>query len=493
MPGADPLVAGVGQVLDGDWEVARVLGTGATARAVLVARLRELDDGEVRVEHRVFKIALDEDKAASLHAEARALTQVGGGHVVRLLDGPRLLGERTVLDLQYAGGDDLTGGTLGALLRGEGRLSYHDLERFGGDLFAALDQLVAEGVRHRDLKPDNFAVFRRADRSRQLMLLDFSLSAASERDIGAGTRGYVDPFLGTARRPAFDDHAERYAAAVTLHEMASMSRPVWGDGATDPRATDEPTPDLAVEQFDPALREGLTAFFLRAFHRDADRRFETFRHMQEAWRGVFLAADAVAPATTPTTVGLDAQGLEQERDAAAAAAGLDTPLDAAGLSPRAISVAQSFGAATVGALLGVRRHEIAKARGAGSVIRKELNRRHRQWAPLLDRPVIEVVEGSPPTIDEMAQALLPAPRRASKRAEVWSACSSGWPTVLRRGRPRGTSPAAWGSRRPRCPGTARPPPRTGWRRSGSGWSATSWCGCSRARAASWSRPSWPPR
>jgi serine/threonine protein kinase len=104
-------------------------------------------------------------------------------------------------------------------------------------------------VRHRDLKPDNFGVFQRADRSKQLMLFDFSLANISERDIKAGTRGYLDPLLGTVRRPVFDDHAERYAAAVTLHEMASAVRPVWGDGMTDPRTTNDETPVIAAELF----------------------------------------------------------------------------------------------------------------------------------------------------------------------------------------------------------------------------------------------------
>ena len=213
VPGEDPLTATAGQTLDGDWEVRRVLGTGATARALLVERVSESDDGELVYERRVLKVALDEQKAAALRAEARALDLVGGGVIVRAFGEPRLLGERTVLDLQYGGGEDLDGGTLGTLLRAEGRLTYHQLERFGNDLFTALDQLAARGVRHRDLKPDNFAVYERVDRSKQLMLLDFSLAAASERDIAAGTRGYLDPFLGTARRPAFDDQAERYAAA----------------------------------------------------------------------------------------------------------------------------------------------------------------------------------------------------------------------------------------------------------------------------------------
>ncbi|MGH4011655.1 MAG: hypothetical protein ACRDTH_26405 [Pseudonocardiaceae bacterium] len=274
------------------------------------------------------------------------------------------------------------------------------------------------------------------------MLFDFSLAGISERDITAGTRGYLDPFLGTDRRPVFDDHAERYAAAVTLHEMASTEKPVWGDGMTDPRTTGDEAPTVSAELFDPALREGLTGFFQRALHRDVDRRFDTFRQMEEAWRAVFAAADAAAPATTPATIGADSANLEEKRDAAAGAAELDTPLEAAGLSPRAVSVAQTFGATTVGELLDVRLHQIAKARGAGATIRKELNRRHKQWAATLGRPKQVPPTPSAPTstpgetpghgagpereatarltIDDMAARLTPSPAssRGSKKSDV---------------------------------------------------------------------------
>lgn len=423
-PQIDPLSASPGQTVDGDWVVERILGTGATARALLVTRTEEDEDGKSHIERRVFKVALDSDKAARLRAEARALEQVSGGVIVRLLDGPRELAGRTVLDLEFAGGEDVSGSTLGALLRAEGRLTYHQLERYGNDLFTALDHLAGKGVRHRDLKPDNFGVYRRADRSTQLMLFDFSLADVSDRDISAGTRGYLDPFLGSARRPVFDDHAERYAAAVTLHEMASGQRPVWGDGMTDPRTTTDEAPTIASDLFDPALRDGLTEFFLRAFHREVDRRFDTFRQMEDRWRSVFVTADTAAPITTQATVGMEAASLEATRDAHAAAATLDTPLEAAGLTPRAVSVAQGFGATTVAHLLDVPLHLIAKARGAGAVVRKELNRRHKQWSKDLLQAAGESATARPGsegqlTIEDLAELLMPAhTRRGSSKADV---------------------------------------------------------------------------
>ncbi|MCP9944733.1 hypothetical protein LUX12_07995 [Streptomyces somaliensis] len=278
---------------------------------------------------RVFKVALDREKDARLHAEAKALREVGGNRIVKLLAAPRELGGHTALEIEYAGGfrsaDDREPVSLGSRLRGEGRLGYAQLERFGNDLFEALDSLAARGVRHRDVKPDNLGLFKRSDGSWQLMLFDFSLADAPDQDLQAGTRGYLDPFLGGSRRSRYDDHAEWYAAAVTLHEMASGERPVWGDGQGDPLTVTEAELYVARELFEPALAEGLTEFFRRALHRDVEQRFDGLRRMQEAWRQVFRRADSTRPPTTPATVDAQAADVEDAREHAAAAADLTTP------------------------------------------------------------------------------------------------------------------------------------------------------------------------
>ncbi|MFJ3665536.1 BREX system serine/threonine kinase PglW [Streptomyces sp. NPDC090106] len=429
-PLADPLTVQPGQPLDDVWSVVRVLGTGATARALLVRRSDEAENGGSQ---RVFKVALDQEKDARLHAEAKALREVGGGRIVKLLAEPRELAGHAVLEIEYAGGyrpeGDREPVSLGSWLRDQGPLGYGELERFGNDLFDALDALAARGVRHRDVKPDNLGRFKRSDGSWQLMLFDFSLADAPDQDVHAGTRGYLDPFLGGAGRSRYDDHAEWYAAAVTLHEMASGERPVWGDGQGDPRMVPAASLHVSGELFPQALSEGLKGFFERALHRDVDERYDSLRQLQEAWRQVFRTADAAPPATTPATVGMSADDLEDAREQAAEAAGLKTPLAAAGLSSRAVSVAEGLKAHTVEQLLDIPPHHISRARGAGNAIRKELNRRHRQWTQTLRRrpsakkPVAlepDAPEESLESVDTLAARLTPPPgkRRTRPRSDV---------------------------------------------------------------------------
>lgn len=419
----DALTVEPGQRIDGEWTVTKVLGTGATARALLVTRLRDPEGSSDPEEHRVYKVALDEDKAARLVDEAAVLRRVERDpRIVKLLDGPFTLGRHTVIALEQAGQ-----GSLGQRLRTEGPCTIHELERFGDDLFVALDHLAGEKVWHRDLKPDNLGVRRRRDRSQQLVLFDFSLSGTPERDIEVGTRAYLDPFLGEARRPTYDAHAEWYAAAVTLHEMASGERPVWGDGATNPQYTSDETPTLAAEAFDPSLREGLVAFFNRALHRDVERRFATLREMQDAWRAVFTGLDAQRPPTTTATSGQAVESTEEARDAAAERATRETPLPLAGLSPRAVAAAASLGAQTVGDLLDVPPYKVSKVRGVGRTIRSELSRRARQWrslGPAVARPgdspaAVDVRAVSVGYLDDLVASLLAeGGKRASARAEA---------------------------------------------------------------------------
>lgn len=290
--GLDPWNAAKGTELPDGSVVLQVLGTGATARAFHVIR-----DGL----ESVLKVGRSAPAVQRLADEANALEVLRHEHLVMLKRAVFPLGTRHAIELDHAGGR-----TLAQVLREDGALPPGRLRRFGDQLLDVLGYLHSRQTFHRDIKPDNLGVRTHPKRGTALVLFDLSLAGAPASDVLVGTRGYRDPFLGSDRRPGYDAAAERYAAAVTLHEMASLQLPTWGEDGTDPRFVDEVT--LAAGLFDAALREPLTSFFLRALHPDADQRYSTADTMRQAWQHVFTTAGEPAtrePATRDPDPGED--------------------------------------------------------------------------------------------------------------------------------------------------------------------------------------------
>ncbi|MFJ2416182.1 BREX system serine/threonine kinase PglW [Streptomyces brevispora] len=398
----DPLDATPGSVIGGGrFEVLRSLGQGSTSRALLARDLtREDKDGEKR--QVVLKVARADKYAEALRREADVLSKLSNdSKVIHLAeDEPVRIGPRTVLVLDHAGDS-----TVARQLRERGRLLTDQLETYSTYLFAAVDFLDGEGIWHRDLKPDNIAIRVRPNGTRQLVLFDFSLAGIDVRATGAGTEGYLDPFVAKdITRGRYDVHAELYALAVTLHEMASGELPQWGDGSVLPHQTDPkkwPHPKIASEAFDSAVREGLTDFFHCALHRDARRRFADLQEMQRAWQRVFALADQPVPARSTghpedskdkavLPVGVlppeDPADDTSRLDVDAAKADRGTQLLVAGLTPRAVSFLNGIDLNTVGDLLDYSTRRLVNQPGLGHRTRDEINRRIKQWRLALDTP-----------------------------------------------------------------------------------------------------------
>ncbi|WP_144127957.1 BREX system serine/threonine kinase PglW [Catellatospora sichuanensis] len=370
----DPLSAAKHDVLDGGLTVLRRLGSGATATALLVWR----GDGDKRQEL-VLKVARDEQHADRLAAEAESLSKLKYAHIASLVEGPVTVGGRTALLLESAGPR-----TLAEELQ-SGRLALEMLERYGRDLLDILTYLDSQGVWHRDLKPANLAARPRTkDKQLHLCAFDFSLASASADQLTAGTPPYLDPFLG-GKRPRYDAAAERFAAAVTLYEMATGQLPRWGDNA-NPAAIDD---EVALEPtaFDPAIADRLITFFAKALARDAAQRFDTVEEMADAWRAIFrnIPKLPAIPVTGPTSITRD------------------TPLDATDLTVRARSALERLGVHTVGDLLDYKPADLTRAQGVPDATRKEIRAVTRTLqaqfgaipaAPLVaaDKPIAQGVE-----------------------------------------------------------------------------------------------------
>jgi serine/threonine protein kinase len=342
----DAAEAQKGDRLSGGFTVQRRLGKGATATALIVER----DSEEY-----VLKVPNTEEFFQRVREEGQVLGKLRHQHIVEYVETVPIGGKPCLL-LRSAGPE-----TLGQRLRKEGRLHIDLLQRFGEDLLEIAKYLEEQGIPHRDIKPDNIGVgpVGRGDKL-HLVLFDFSLSRTPPENIKAGTQGYLDPMLPLRKR--WDLHAERYAAAVTLFELATGTLPKWGDGRSEPSQLDcEATID--EELFDPALREALVPFFRKALRRDARERHDNAEEMLREWRDCFASIEA--PDATSDS---DLEALRQRLEAA----DFDSSIHELGLGTRATNALDRANVLTVEDLLTVPMRRLLRLRGVGNKTRREI-------------------------------------------------------------------------------------------------------------------------
>jgi serine/threonine protein kinase len=380
----DPATAAPGDRLEGGLVIKRRLGQGGSAYAFLVEQVATSEEF-------VLKVALDDAHADRIRDEADVLRPLRHPNIVRFVADTTIAGRPAIL-MERAGDR-----TLAQWIRGGDPLSLDLMRRFGEHLLSAVEYLEQDGVAHRDVKPDNIGIAKAAATGAyRLVLFDFSLSRAPLENVTAGTRPYIDPFLVDRRPPRWDLHAERYAAAITLHEMLVGAPPTFGDGLTEARFTeDEAT--IAVGRFDPALRDGLEAFFRRALRRDPAERFGNAEEMLRAWREAFSPMDRATAAAD--SIEVIAPRLDRTSSIAEVGYGVE-----------ARAVLDQMGIHTVYQLLGVPRLQFRYLTGVGDRIRKEIRERAKRLAELRRDLVpggLTEDDGGRASLDRLAEQLLP--------------------------------------------------------------------------------------
>ena len=340
-----------GDRLTDDLEVIKLLGHGATSR---VLRVKRRSDGR----ELALKCSISEDHDPRLAAEGKLLEGLVHQNIVQRVGDPLVLGGRTCLLLTLAGSE-----TLHAALARDGIVSLDYASRYGEELLLALEFLEDRGILHRDIKPANLGVGSAGKDKKHLTLFDFSLASVSITDIEVGTSAYREPFL--RERGAWDAAADRWSAAVTLHELLTAARPGFPDGKTalDPDAEIQ----VLAERFDPAVRSVLAAFFQRAFQRAPEQRFASAYDMRRAWLLCFEeerksqrpVADEPAEAESPS----DLSNVTPE-----------TPVAALALSARARAALDRAGILYTSGLLSLPENSLSAIRGVGREVAKDILR-----------------------------------------------------------------------------------------------------------------------
>ena len=222
-----------GQVLLGKYRIERVLGVGGMGAVVLATHL-QLEE-RVAIKFLLSSVARQPDMVERFLREGRTAIKIRSEHCVRVLDVGTLEGGQPYMVMEFMEGRDLD-----ATIRESGPLPIADAVDFVLQAGEALAEAHALGTVHRNLKPANLFVTRRADGSPSIKVLDFGISkqAGAAGNMGMtstqavmGSPLYMSPEQMRSSKDV-DARADIWALGTVLYEAIAGS----------PRSTARPSP-----------------------------------------------------------------------------------------------------------------------------------------------------------------------------------------------------------------------------------------------------------
>jgi eukaryotic-like serine/threonine-protein kinase len=265
----------IGRTLGERYRVLRRIGEGGMGTVYLCEHV--LLRRRVAVKVLREELARDPEIAERFRNEAVAASQIGGDHVVDVLD----LGRTDDGSFFYVM-EALEGRSLGAVLREDGPLPVGRALGLVAQVCRALSAAHARGVVHRDLKPENVFVVVADDGAERAKVLDFGISridplGGGERLTRAGaiigTPEYMSP--EQAAGTAVDHRADVYALGVLLYEVLTGALPLEGATAIATLVAHQsqiPEPPSARRR---ELPLDVDALVLRALAKRPEDRFES--------------------------------------------------------------------------------------------------------------------------------------------------------------------------------------------------------------------------
>ncbi|HEV8244187.1 MAG TPA: serine/threonine-protein kinase [Polyangiaceae bacterium] len=255
--GEDPLI---GQVLDNTYEITRVLGEGGMGR-VYEARHARLHKKRFAMKLLHGDLTRQPDVVTRFQREAEASSAIGHPNVVDVYDV-----NVTAEGQPYIVAELLQGEQFGDYLDRVGRLPVADAVRIVRQICQALGAAHAQGIVHRDVKPENvFLTGNIAQMSTaHVKVLDFGISKVQGGDgenltktgMVMGTPDYMAP--EQAKGDKVDARADIYAVGAILYRALTGHKPFEG---LDPMATltavivHEPKRPSAIERSIPLTLE----------------------------------------------------------------------------------------------------------------------------------------------------------------------------------------------------------------------------------------------
>ena len=250
----------------GDYEILEELGTGGMGK---VYRARDATlERVVALKMLAPALSKDQEYVRRFLKEARAVARLNHPNIVQIYD------FGCVDSIYYLAMEFVDGRSLGHRLR-TGRFSEVDALQIVRQVCRALSVAHAEGIVHRDIKPDNLMLTSRGD----LKLVDLGIAKRVDEDQSItqtgqsiGTPHYISPEQIRGQKD-IDARADIYSLGATLYHLVTGHTPYKGSSGALVMSMHlvEPLPD--PRQWEPALSEGLCRVIRKMMAKDRRERY----------------------------------------------------------------------------------------------------------------------------------------------------------------------------------------------------------------------------
>ena len=286
----------IGTVLAGRYEIEKLLGRGGFGKVYLAKDLRL--GAPVAVKFLLAEWAARTDLRARFRREAETLIKLSHPGIVIIRDFGEDAGEPFMV-MEFVKGKPLVN-----LIRDKQTGKLQPPERVVGlveQILAVLEAAHAQGVVHRDMKPDNVMLLDTADHTDHIKVLDFGLALLTETPADerltataavTGTPLYMSPEQCRGRNVG--TATDIYALGAMTFEMLSGEPPFLSDNPADLLVSHMhvEAPPIASKPGSPMVAPGLEQVVRRAMAKKPEDR-PTAGEMRAMLRAVLAGTDAV--------------------------------------------------------------------------------------------------------------------------------------------------------------------------------------------------------
>jgi serine/threonine protein kinase/tetratricopeptide (TPR) repeat protein len=254
-----------GHFLGGRYEILQVLGQGGMG-VVYRARDREVDR-EVALKVIRPDLAERSDLAQRFKQELILARQITHKNVIRIYDLGEAEGTKFI-SMEYIDGKDLR-----SIVAERGKLPPEEAAAIIEQVCRGLDAAHAEGVVHRDLKPQNVML----DKHGRVAVMDFGLAHSSETSgltqLGAllGTPKYMSP--EQAKGEEVDSRSDLFSLGIIFYELLTGKSPYEATtsfGTLLKRTQEHARPPI---ELDHSIPEFMNDIVVRCLEIDPQRRY----------------------------------------------------------------------------------------------------------------------------------------------------------------------------------------------------------------------------